>query len=92
VLKTFTIVNVAAPGVSVPFVAGVIDCDGTRVRANLVNVEPSPGLVSVGLPVRLTTVSIGVDELGVEAIGFGFEPTAALQAPLPQAERDESGS
>ena len=30
------------PGIPVPFVAGVIDCDGTRVRANVVNVDADP--------------------------------------------------
>ena len=42
VLHTFTIVTFAAPGIPVPFVAGVIDCGGTSVRANVVNVEPNP--------------------------------------------------
>ncbi|HLI53351.1 MAG TPA: zinc ribbon domain-containing protein, partial [Acidimicrobiales bacterium] len=32
VLRTFTIVAHAAPGVPVPFVAGVVDCEGTSVR------------------------------------------------------------
>lgn len=29
VLKSFTIVSFAAPGIPVPFVAGVVDCGGT---------------------------------------------------------------
>src|SRR5271155_538722 len=37
-VRTFTIVHLAAPGVKVPFVAAVVDCGGTRVRANLINV------------------------------------------------------
>ena len=32
VLKSFTIVTFAAPGVPVPFVAGIVDCGGTSVR------------------------------------------------------------
>ena len=32
----------AAPGIPVPFVAGVIDCDGTSVRGNVINTEPDP--------------------------------------------------
>ena len=32
ILKSFTIVAFAAPGVPVPFVAGIIDCGGTSVR------------------------------------------------------------
>ncbi len=66
----------AAPGVPVPFVAGVIDCDGTSVRGNVVNVEPDAEHVTLGMKVRLTTYPIGTDEAGTEAIGFGFEPVA----------------
>jgi uncharacterized OB-fold protein len=73
-VRAFTIVSLAAPGVPVPFVASVVDCDGTSVRANLVNVEPDPEHVDVGMKVRLTTFTIGTDASGTEAIGFGFEP------------------
>ena len=74
VLRTFTIVSFAAPGIPTPFVAGVVDCDGTSVRANIVNVEPTPENVHLGMKVRLTTFPIGADSEGTEAIGFGFEP------------------
>jgi len=74
-LRTFTIVAFAAPGVEVPFVSGVIDCDGTSVRGNLRNVEPDADHVTTGMAVRLTTYSLGPDDNGVEAIAFGFEPT-----------------
>ncbi|APE14962.1 Zn-ribbon domain-containing OB-fold protein [Mycolicibacterium pallens] len=75
-VRTFTIVTFAAPGVPVPFVASVVDCDGTQVRANLVNVEPDPEHVHDGMKVRLSTYSLGSDTEGTEAIGFGFEPIA----------------
>ena len=74
VLRTFTIVAFAAPGVPVPFVAGVIDCGGTSVRANVVNTEPTPENISTGMKVALTTFPIGTDETGTEAVGFGYEP------------------
>jgi uncharacterized OB-fold protein len=74
VLKAYTIVSFAAPGIPVPFVAGVVDCDGTSVRANVVNCEPTPEQVKLGMKVRLATYSIGADAAGNEAIGFGFEP------------------
>jgi uncharacterized OB-fold protein len=74
-LRTFTIVAFAAPGVEVPFVSGVIDCDGTSVRGNLRNVTPDAEHVTTGMKLRLTTYSLGADDNGVEAIGFGFEPT-----------------
>jgi uncharacterized OB-fold protein len=73
-LRTFTIVSFAAEGVKVPFVAGVVDCDGTSVRANIVNVPPDPEHVTLGMKVRLTTVPVGSDQSGVEAVGYGFEP------------------
>ena len=74
VLRAFTIVHFAAEGVPVPFVAGVVDCDGTSVRGNVVNVPPDPEHVTVGMKVRLTTVPVGTDAAGTEAIGYGFEP------------------
>ncbi len=73
-LQTFTIVAQAGPGVPVPYVAGVVDCGGTSVRAGVVNVEPTPEKVSLGMRVRLTTYSLGLDDQGVEAVGFGYEP------------------
>ena len=73
-LRSFTIVAFAAPGVPVPFVAGLVDCGGTSVRGNVVNIEPDPEHVQLGMKVRLTTFPIGTDSAGTEAIGFGFEP------------------
>jgi uncharacterized OB-fold protein len=73
-VQAFTIVAFAAPGIPVPFVAAVVDCDGTSVRANLVNVEPDDNHVKLGMKVKLTTFPIGTDAAGTEAIGFGFEP------------------
>jgi uncharacterized OB-fold protein len=73
-LRAFTIVAYAAPGIPVPFVAGVVDCDGTSVRANMINVPPDPDHVRTGMRVRLATYALGTDDEGTEAIGFGFEP------------------
>ena len=73
-VRAFTIVAFAAPGVPVPYVAALIDCEGTSVRANIINVEPDPEHVTLGVKVRLATESIGTDDDGTEAIGFGFEP------------------
>ena len=76
-VKAFTIVAFAAPGVPVPYVAALVDCGGTSVRGNIINTEPDPDHVRLGLPVRLATYSVGTDEAGTEAIGFGFEPATA---------------
>jgi len=73
-VQAFTIVSMAAPGIPVPFVAALVDCEGTSVRGNLINVEPDADHVATGMKVRLATYSLGVDEAGTEAVGFGFEP------------------
>ena len=75
-LQAYTIVAFAAPGVPVPFVAALIDSGGTSVRANLVNIPADPEHIKLGMKVKLTTFPIGTDKSGVEAIGFGYEPTA----------------
>ena len=76
-LRAFTIVAFAAPGVPVPFVAGVVDCDGTSVRGNVINTPPDPEHVQMGMKVKLATYVVGTDDEGTEAIGFGFEPLEA---------------
>lgn len=73
-LRTFTIVAHAAPGIPVPFVAGVVDCEGTPVSANIINTPADPESIKLGMRLRLATYTVGVDEAGTEAIGFGYEP------------------
>lgn len=73
-LRTFSIVAHAAPGIPVPFVSGIVDCDGTSVRANVINTDPTPESVKLGMKLRLATFPVGTDEAGVEAVGFGYEP------------------
>jgi hypothetical protein len=55
-------------------VSATIDCGGTSVRANVVNTEPDPDHVTLGMKVRLTTYPAGTDSAGTEAVTFGFEP------------------
>jgi uncharacterized OB-fold protein len=73
-LRAFTIVAYAAPGIPVPFVAGVVDCGGTSVRGNVINTPADPEHVHTGMKLRLATYLVGTDDEGTEAIGFGFEP------------------
>jgi uncharacterized OB-fold protein len=80
VVRAFTIVAFAAPGVPVPFVAAVVDCGGTSVRGNLVNISPDPQHVQLGMRVRLITVSAGFDTAGTEAVAYGFEPIESKEA------------
>lgn len=73
-VTAFTIVSFAAPGIEVPFTAAIVDCDGTTVQANLVDVPADPDHVHLGMAVRLATHSLGTDANGDEGIGFGFAP------------------
>ena len=72
-VRSFTIVSPFVPGTS-PYVPAVVDCDGTSVRGVIVNTDPDPDHVSLGMKVRLTTFPIGADSTGTEAINYGFEP------------------
>ena len=74
-MRAFTIVSFAAPGIPVPFVAAVVDCDGTSVRGNIVNVEPDPEHVHA----RHEGAADDVPDRhrrrpAPRPIGFGFEP------------------
>ena len=73
-LRAFTIVAKGPPGVDAPYVAAIVDCDGTTVRGTLVDVSPDPDHVHAGMTVRLTTTSLGTDDAGTEAVGFAFTP------------------
>ena len=74
-LRAFTIVHRAAPGIPVPYVSAIVKTDdGTWVRANVVNCDPTPEAVQLGMRVRLTAYPIGTDDDGTEAVAFGYEP------------------
>ena len=74
-VTSFTIVQRAAPGVKVPFVSAVVELvDGASVQANIVDTEPDPDHVALGMAVKLTTFVVGTDDNGTEAVAFGFAP------------------
>ena len=73
-IRTFTVVSMAPRDIPVPFVSAIVDCDGTSVRANIMNVDANPEAIAPGMKVRLATHVIGVDNAGTSAVSFGFEP------------------
>ena len=74
-LKAFTIVHRAAPGIPAPYVSAIVETeDGTTVRSNVVNCDPTPETVTLGMKLKLTTYPIGKDDEGTEAVAFGYEP------------------
>jgi uncharacterized protein len=73
VLRAFTIVKRAAPGVPAPFISAIVDLDGGgRVNANLVDLDPDPEKISLNSRVRLTTYPVATDDEGTEAVAFGY--------------------
>lgn len=72
-VRAFTIVSPWMPGTD-PYVPALVDCGGTSVRGNVVNTTPDADHVTLGMKVRLTTIPLGADSAGTEAIGYGFEP------------------
>jgi uncharacterized OB-fold protein len=74
VVRAFTIVHRAAPGVAAPYTSAVVELTGGgHVKANLVGVT-DPAAIAPGLKVRLVTFPAGQDDEGTTAIAFGFEP------------------
>ena len=74
-LRSFSIVHRAAPGIPVPFVSAIVKTDdGTWVRSPVVNCDPTPEAVTLGMRVRLATYPIGTDDDGTQAVAFGYEP------------------
>jgi uncharacterized OB-fold protein len=75
VVRTFSIVHRATPDVKVPYVSAVVDLDGGGMaKANLVDVEPDPEKVRLGMKVTLKAFPIGMDSEGTEAVSFGYRP------------------
>jgi uncharacterized OB-fold protein len=75
VVRSFSIVHRATPDVKVPYVSAIVDLDGGGMaKANLIEVEPTPDHVKLGMKVGLTTFPIGTDSEGTQAISFGYRP------------------
>ena len=75
VLRSFTIIHRAAPGVPVPYVSGVVELDGGGVvKANILEMGADPEKIELNMKLRLTTFACGTDDEGTEAVAFGFIP------------------
>jgi len=73
VVTAATVVHRAPPGVSTPFVSGVVALDsGGFVRTNLTGSVEDP-VAAIGRRAVMRTRSIATDSRGMEAIGYEFE-------------------
>lgn len=75
---SMSIIHRAAAGVAAPYVSAIVDLDdGTTVKANVVNCDPTPEAVPLGLRVRFITIEAGTDSDGAVAVAFAYEPISA---------------
>ncbi len=50
----FCIVHRSFPGIDVPYVSAIVDLEGGgTVKGNLINVEPDPEKIKMGMPVEV---------------------------------------
>ena len=74
-LVSFSIVHRAAPKVPTPYVSAVVHLDGGgAVKANLIDIEPDPDQIKLGMRVKLKTFVAGQDGEGTDAVAFGYVP------------------
>ena len=78
-LYVYTIIHRSFPGIEVPFVSCVVDLDGGgTVKGNLINVEPDPAKIEMGMPVELVyEIAPRKDAEGNEYLTYYFQPRSA---------------
>jgi len=77
VLQTFTVVMRSFPGIKVPFVSAIVQMDdGATLKGNLIDVEPNPEKIRVGMPLRLVYGDANglKDEAGSPYLAYFFQP------------------
>jgi len=75
-LYVYSIVHRSFPGVEVPYVSAVVDLDGGgTVKGNLINIEPTPEKIQMGMPVEVIfRVAPTKDREGNEYLTYYFQP------------------
>jgi uncharacterized OB-fold protein len=75
-LYVYSIVYRSFPGVEVPYVSAIVDLDGGgTVKGKLVNIEPDPQKVKMGMPVEVIyEIAPTKDAEGNEYLTYYFQP------------------
>jgi uncharacterized protein len=75
-LYSYAIVHRSYPGVEVPFVSAVVDLEGGgSVKGNLINIDPTPEAIEMGMPVEIVFKDAGrTDGEGNKYVAFFFQP------------------
>ena len=75
-LYVYSIVHRSFPGVDVPYVSAIVDLDGGgTVKGNLINIDPDPEKIKMGMPVEtIYQVAPKQDAKGNEYLTYYFQP------------------
>ena len=75
-LYVFSIIHRSFPGIEVPYVSAIVDLEGGgTVKGNLVNVDPDPAKIRMGMPVEVIyKIAPRKDREGNEYLTYYFQP------------------
>ncbi|MCP4007317.1 MAG: Zn-ribbon domain-containing OB-fold protein [bacterium] len=78
-LYVFSITYRSFPGIETPYVSAVVDLDGGgTVKGNLIDIEPDPEKIKMGMPVELIyEIAPRKDREGNEYLTYYFKPANA---------------
>ena len=77
-LYVYSIVHRSFPGIETPYISAVVDLEGGgTVKGNLINVDPDPEKVRMGMPVEVVyKTAPRKDAEGNEYLTYYFQPSA----------------
>ncbi len=77
-LYVYSIVHRSFPGIETPYVSAIVDLDGGgTVKGNLVDIEPEPEKIKMGMPVQVVyRIAPRKDAEGNEYLTYYFQPRA----------------
>ena len=76
-LYVYSIVHRSFPGIDVPYVSAIVDLEGGgTVKGNLINIDPDPEKISLGMPVEVVYAdALGrKDKQGNAYLSYFFQP------------------
>ena len=75
-LYVYSIVYRSFPGIEVPYVSAIVDLEGGgTVKGNLINIEPDPAKIKMGMPVEVVYKDAGrKDKEGNSYLSYFFQP------------------
>jgi uncharacterized OB-fold protein len=77
-LYVYSIVHRSFPGIETPYVSAVVDPEGGgTVKGNLINIDPDPEKIRMGMPVEVIyKIAPRKDAEGNEYLTYYFQPRA----------------